>query len=65
MKLSATEKRIYALAQKWANARTKRIHFGEPNPLVSWGVVKGQTAKQRRACGRALLKLFKEREGRG
>ena len=54
MKLSSTEKRIYALAQKWAKAKGQHgWHWGK------WYDTH-EKAKSKRACGRALLKLFQK-----
>lgn len=57
--MTPTEKRIYALAQKWAKATGRtRWRYGHLTDT-------GKLAEGKRSCGRALLKLFKEREGRG
>lgn len=54
--MTPTEKRIYALAQKWAKASFTYS--------AAWSIMGDRSvrAKQRQACGRALLKLFKERK---
>lgn len=53
--MTPTEKRIYALAQKWARSRYKS------SPATGNYAYNAGRTKQRKDCAEALLKLLEEK----